>query len=337
MVKKRGGFPLHLFLSLLVSLLPGSDSAFAQTIQAERLAAIPPIVEEAIRAGQTPGAVVLIGQQGKTVFRRAFGRRAYAPQGEVMTLDTLFDIASLTKVVATTPALLQLMERGRLNLDDPVVKHWPRFRGYGKERITVRQLLTHYSGLRASLPIKKNWSDSDSALEKIASEKPLHPPDSRFLYSDMNFIILGELVQRISGKPFPEYCRDQVFHPLDMKNTLFLPPPSMHGRLAPTREDNLGKVHDPVALRMGGFAGHAGVFSTADDLGLFAQAILGGGVSAGQRVLSPRTVETHRANLMRKLGFRSQADLVRYAVGRGMVARVSLPGAAVPAPALPPV
>jgi len=292
MVKKRGGFPLHLFLSLLVSLLPGSDSAFAQTIQAERLAAIPPIVEEAIRAGQTPGAVVLIGQQGKTVFRRAFGRRAYAPQREAMTVDTLFDIASLTKVVATTPALLQLMERGRLNLDDPVVKHWPRFRGYGKERITVRQLLTHYSGLRASLPIKKNWSDSDSALEKIASEKPLHPPDSQFLYSDMNFIILGELVRRISGKPFPEYCRDQVFHPLDMKNTLFLPPPSMHGRLAPTREDNLGKVHDPVALRMGGFAGHAGVFSTADDLGLFAQAILGGGVSAGQRILSPHTVET---------------------------------------------
>ena len=291
-MKKRGVFALHLFLSLLVFFLPGSVSALAQTIQTEALAAISPIVEEAIREKRTPGAVVLIGHQGKIVFRQAFGHRAYALPGEAMTVDTLFDVASLTKVVATTPALLQLVESGRLSLDDPVVKHWPKFRGHDKERITVRQLLTHYSGLRGSLPLKKDWLGYDSALEKIAAEKPLHPPDSRFLYSDMNFIILGELVRRVSGKSLNAYCRDHVFQPLEMKNTLFLPPRSMHGRLAPTMEDNLGEVHDPVALRMGGFAGHAGVFSTADDLALFSQAILGGEASAGQRILSPQTVET---------------------------------------------
>jgi uncharacterized protein YbbC (DUF1343 family)/CubicO group peptidase (beta-lactamase class C family) len=291
-VKKGGVFALHLFLSLLIFFLPGSGWAFARIIQAESLAAISPIVEEAIRQEQTPGAVVLIGHQGKIVFRQAFGHRAYALPREAMTVDTLFDVASLTKVVATTPALLQLVETGKLNLDDPVVKHWPKFRGHGKEQITLRQLLTHYSGLRGSLPLKKDWSGYDSALEKIASEKPLHPPDSRFLYSDINFIILGELVRRVSGKTLSAYCRDHVFQPLDMKNTLFLPPKSMHSRLAPTMEDNLGEVHDPVALRVGGVAGHAGVFSTADDLALFAQSILGGGASTGQRILSPQTAET---------------------------------------------
>ncbi len=291
-MKKGGGFALHLFLSLLIFFLSWSDSAFAQTIQTEALAAISSIIGEAIRKGQTPGAVVLIGHQGKIVFRRAFGHRAYAFPGEAMTMDTLFDVASLTKVVATTPALLQLMESGRLSLDDPVIKYWPKFKGHDKERITVRQLLTHYSGLRGSLPLKRDWSGYDSALAIIAAEKPLHPPDSRFLYSDMNFIILGELVRRVSGKTLHAYCRDHVFHPLGMENTLFLPPRSMHGRLAPTMEDNLGEVHDPVALRMGGFAGHAGVFSTADDLAFFAEAILGGGASTCQRILSPQTVET---------------------------------------------
>ncbi len=290
-MKKRGRVFHHLFLCLLASCLIGPVPAFSQVLQPEQLSGISTIVEGAIRAGQIPGAVIVIGHQGKVVFRQAFGSRAYAPKREAMTLDTLFDIASLTKVVATTPALLQLVERGKLSLDDPVVKHWPKFKGHGKERITLRELLTHYSGLRAGLPLKKNWSGYDSALEKIAAEKPVHPPGSRFLYSDMNFIILGELVRRVSGQSLDAYCREHIFQPLDMKNTRFLPPRSLYGRLAPTMEDNLGEVHDPVALRMGGVAGHAGVFSTADDLGLFAQAILDGGSHASSRVLSPQAIE----------------------------------------------
>ncbi|NWF53284.1 MAG: DUF1343 domain-containing protein [Syntrophaceae bacterium] len=291
-MKKRGRFTRHLFLFSLFFLLPGSVTGYTQTIRTETLATISPIVEEAIRQGQTPGAVVLIGQREKIVFRQAFGNRTYGPQRAAMTVDTLFDLASLTKVVATAPALLQLVESGGLSLDDPVVKHWPDFRGYDKERITVRQLLTHYSGLRASLSLKKDWLGYESALEKIVAEKPLHPPDYRFLYSDINFIILGELVRRVSGKSLPAYCRDHIFQPLEMQNSFFLPPAPLYGRLAPAMEDHLGKVHDPVALRMGGFGGHAGVFSTADDLALFAQAILGEGLSAGKAILSPQTVQT---------------------------------------------
>jgi uncharacterized protein YbbC (DUF1343 family)/CubicO group peptidase (beta-lactamase class C family) len=290
-VKKRGVFALHLFLSLLIFLLLGSASAFSQTIQTERLAAISPIVEEAIRGGQTPGAVIRVGHQGKIVFRQAFGCRAYQPRDEPATPDTLFDTASLTKVIATTPALLQLVERGRLSLDDPVAKHWPKFRGHQKEQITIRQLMTHYSGFRASLPLKPNWSGYDAALKKIISEKLIHPPDSRFLYSDINFIILGELIRRISGQKLDVYCRRNIFEPLGMKDTLFNPPPSLFGRLALTKENQLGEVHDPTAHRMGGVAGHAGVFSTADDLAILAQALLDGGRFPGGQILSPRTVE----------------------------------------------
>ena len=290
-MKKRGGFPLYPLLSLLILLLPGLASAIPQTIQTERLEEISPIVEEAIRAGQIPGAVILVGHQGKTVFRQAFGCRAYQPRNEPTTPDTLFDIASLTKVVATTPALLQLVERGNLSLDDPVAKHWPKFRGHKKEQITPRQLMTHYSGFRASLPLKPDWSGYDAALKKITTEKLIHPPDSRFLYSDINFIILGELIRRISGQSLDVYCRRNVFEPLGMKDTLFNPPPSLFGRLAPTKENQPGEVHDPTAHRMGGVAGNAGVFSTADDLAILAQALLDGGRFSRGQILSPRTVE----------------------------------------------
>lgn len=290
-MKKRGGFPLFPLLSLLAFLLPGFATAIPQTIQTERLEAISPIVKEAIRGRQIPGAVILVGHQGKMVFRQAYGFRAYQSSNEPTTHDTLFDIASLTKVVATTPALLHLVERGKLSLDDPVSKHWPNFRGHDKEQITVRQLMTHYSGFRASLPLKPDWSGYDAALEKITQEKLIHPPDSRFLYSDINFIILGELIRRISGQSLDAYCRRNVFEPLGMKDTLFNPPPSLFGRLALTKENQLGEVHDPTAHRMGGVAGHAGVFSTADDLAILAQALLDGGRSPGGQILSPRSVQ----------------------------------------------
>ncbi len=290
-MKKRGGVPPYLLLFLLILLLPGLASAVPQTIQTERLEEISPIVEDAIRGGQTPGAVILVGHQGKTAFRQAFGCRTYEPRNEPTTPDTLFDIASLTKVVATTPALLQLVEKGTLSLDDPVVKHWPKFRGQKKEQITIRQLMTHYSGFQASLPLKPIWSGYDAALKKITAEKLIHPPDSLFLYSDINFIILGELIRRISGQSLDVYCRRNIFEPLGMKDTLFNPPPSLFGRLAPTKENQPGEVHDPTAHRMGGAAGHAGVFSTADDLAILAQALLDGGRFPGGQILSSRTVE----------------------------------------------
>ena len=257
----------------------------------EQLSSIPQVVEEAIRKGQTPGAVVIIGNQGKVVFRRAYGVLALDAQKLPTAPDTIFDIASLTKVVATTPAILQLVEKGKLSLDDPVSNYWPEFKTKNKKKITVRHLLTHYSGLRSGLPVKSGWSGYPGAIKKILEEKLESPPGTHFSYSDLNFIILGELIRRISGKPIDVYCRDHIFRPLGMKDTGFNPARSLHARLAPTIEIQNGEVHDPVARRMGGVAGHAGLFSTADDLAIFAQVLLAGGRSASAEILSPPMVE----------------------------------------------
>ncbi|MGE5839338.1 MAG: exo-beta-N-acetylmuramidase NamZ domain-containing protein, partial [Deltaproteobacteria bacterium] len=194
-------------------------------------------------------------------------------------------------------AVMQLVEMGKLNLEDPVVKYWPEFKGSGKEEITVRDLLTHYSGLRPALDRKPSWSGYDTALRMIEEEKPLCPPGKNFIYSDINFIILGELVWRLSGEPLNIYCAEHVFKPLGMEYTGFKPSTEFRPRIAPTEyQDGTGKmlwgeVHDPVANNMGGVAGHAGLFSTADDLAIFAQTILDGGRGKGARILSPSSVE----------------------------------------------
>ena len=255
------------------------------------------VVEEALRAGQVPGAVVLVGNQGKVVYRRAFGDQALVPQRLRMEPDTIFDLASLTKVVATTTAVMQLVERGKLRIDDPVTTYWPEFKGNGKERITVRHLLTHYSGLRDINNSQKRPA-YDATLKSIASGKPISAPGTRFQYSDVNFIILGEIIQRISGRPLDAYCDEFIFKPLEMKDTGFKPSPSLHDRIAPTQyqQGNSGKilwgeVHDSLSHSLGGVTGHAGLFSTADDLSIFCQMILDGGISRGVRILSPLTVE----------------------------------------------
>ena len=270
----------------------------AAGLSEEYLAAIDGIVEEAIRDGKTPGAVVLVGHRGQVVYHRAFGHRALEPKRHPMTVDTIFDLGSLTKVVATTPALLQLVERGKLRIDDPVAKYWPEFQAHGKGQITVRQLLTHYSGLPAELDRKTKWSGYKTALQKIVAESPIAPPGTHFLYSDVNFIILGELISRISGVPLDVYCECNIFIHLGMKDTSFKLPPNKRDRAALTqqKEEKSGKrlwweVHDPVAYRMGGVAGHAGLFSTAEDLAIFAQTLLEGGSAKNGRILSALMVE----------------------------------------------
>ncbi|NIO09148.1 MAG: serine hydrolase, partial [Deltaproteobacteria bacterium] len=245
-----------------------------------------------------PGAVVLIGNLGKVVYRQAFGHRAIEPEKLPMTVDTIFDVGSLTKVIATTTALMQLMEKGKLCIEDPVAKYWPEFKAKGKGEITVRELLTHCSGLRPGLNLKPKWSGYDTALKMILAEKPILPPGTRFVYSDINFIVLGELVRRVSGQPLDVYCAEHVFKPLGMKDTGFKPLPAQHGRIAPTQYRHgksgkmlWGEVHDPTAYEMGGVAGHAGLFSTADDLSVFAQTLLDGGSKTDVRILSQLTVE----------------------------------------------
>jgi uncharacterized protein YbbC (DUF1343 family)/CubicO group peptidase (beta-lactamase class C family) len=285
-----------ILVPLLLSLI--AASAFSQVLREEELVATSEMAEKAIQTGKIPGAVILIGNQGKVVYRHAFGFRELKPKKSAMTTETIFDMASLTKVVATSTAVMQLVDKGELNLDDPVAKYWPEFKANGKEQIKVRDLLTHYSGLRPALDSKPKWSGYDTALQMIEEEKPIFPPETNFIYSDINFIILGELVSRISGKPLDVYCDEQIFKPLGMKDTGFKPSSALRSRIAPTQYQYgsqgkmlWGEVHDPTAHSMGGVAGHAGLFSTADDLAIFAQMILDGGSREGVQILSPRMIE----------------------------------------------
>ena len=294
---------LAIFMFMLqaaVTCLPGACAAAnaVSDLSEAQLAPLASVIEEAIRAGRCPGAVILVGQQGTVVYRRAFGNRAVVPQKVPMTPDTIFDLASLTKVIATTTAVMQLVERGMLALEDPVADYWPEFKAHGKEAITVRELLTHYSGLRPDLDLKPEWSGYETALRMIMEETPVAVPGTRFIYSDINFETLGELVRRVSGQPLDIFCAQNIFQPLGMKDTFFSPPPAMRDRIAPTQYQNgergkmlWGEVHDPTAYNMGGVAGHAGLFSTADDLAIFAKMLLNGGTRAGVRVLSPLSVE----------------------------------------------
>jgi uncharacterized protein YbbC (DUF1343 family)/CubicO group peptidase (beta-lactamase class C family) len=243
--------------------------------------AIDSLMQQAIAKGNIPGGVVLIGHNGKVVYRKAFGMRSLEPTREAMTPDTIFDLASLTKCIATATSVMQLISEGRVRLNDPVATYLPEFAQNGKEDITVRELLTHFSGLPPDLDLKSSWQGRDSAFAMAMQIKPIYPPGTRFLYSDINFETLGFLVEKVTGMTLDDYANAKIFAPLGMKSTRFLPPAGWISRIAPTQYDEHGKmlrgvVHDPTARRMGGVAGHAGLFSTADDLAIFAQALLGG-------------------------------------------------------------
>jgi uncharacterized protein YbbC (DUF1343 family)/CubicO group peptidase (beta-lactamase class C family) len=284
-----------------VSVRAQQTPSAVSDLSQEKLEGIPAVVEDAIRRKETPGAVVLIGHRGKVVYRKAFGRRATEPKDLPMTPDTIFDLASLTKVIATTTAVMQLFEQGKIRLDDPVTAYWPEFGANGKEYLTIRELMTHYSGLPPDLDLKAPWSGYETAMRKIIEAQPIVPPGTKFLYSDINFETMGELVRRISGEPLDAYCATHIFRPLGMKDTFFRPletHPGERSRIAPTQHQFgttgkilWGEVHDPTSYRMGGVAGHAGLFSTADDLATFAQMLLNGGSYEGVRILSPLTVE----------------------------------------------
>jgi uncharacterized protein YbbC (DUF1343 family)/CubicO group peptidase (beta-lactamase class C family) len=280
-------------LVAIVLLCSRAVAAFALEAPSA-LEGIAPIVEAEIRAGAAPGAVVLVGHAGQVVYRRAFGERVVEPAREPMRPDTVFDLASLTKVVATTTAVMQLVELGKLDLDSRAARYWPAFAARGKAPITVRQLLTHSSGLAPDLDLGGRWSGYRAAMRRIVAERPIHAPGTRALYSDVNFEVLGELVRRVSGSSLETYCSANVFGPLGMNDTTFRPSGNALARAAPTeRIDGVlrwGMVHDPTAYRMGGVAGHAGLFSTADDLARFAQMILDGGSRDGRRILRPQTV-----------------------------------------------
>ena len=280
-------------ITLLVSLASSPLMAAAKDAgpPSDRLGLLDAIVQSAIADGQMPGAVLLVGHDGQVVYRRAFGERSLEPKREPMTVDTIFDLASLTKVVATTTAVMQLVEHGKVRLNDPVEKYIPEFAQNDKEDITVRELLTHLSGLPEDLDLTQPWEGRETGYRMAFAEKTAYPPGSRFLYSDINFITLGALVERVTDTTLDAYCAKNIFAPLLMTHTRFVPPAAWRPQIAPTQYDEnekmlRGVVHDPTARRMGGVAGHAGLFSTADDLSRFAQALLN-----GSKILSPLTVE----------------------------------------------
>ena len=286
--------------------LPTAEPA-AVGMSAERLAFIDRAVAEAIEQKKTPGAVVLVARRGHVVWRRAYGARSLVPTREAMTTDTVFDVASLTKVVATATSVMILVERGQVRVNDSVTQHIPELKGAGRERVTIEHLLTHRSGYAPDFDLGEQWEGREEMLKRLYAEPLRAAPGSRFVYSDIGLIALGEVVRRASGMPLEEFARKNIYEPLGMRETMFRPPASLWPRVAPTETvrgarsylggagDPMpqgsrvlrGEVHDPTANRMYGVAGHAGLFSTADDLAVYCQMILGNGEYKGARVLSP--------------------------------------------------
>jgi uncharacterized protein YbbC (DUF1343 family)/CubicO group peptidase (beta-lactamase class C family) len=289
-------------IPLLLTLLAASPSARKPAVQPpahapssrasiagfdlRRLERVDALINAAIAEQKLPGAVVLVGRGERTVYQKAYGRRAVTPQAEPMTLDTIFDLASLTKVVATATSVMILIEDGKIRLNDRVSTFIPDFARYGKDAITVRHLLTHVSGLRPDVDLAEPWEGEDTAIALAIEEVPVAAPGERFIYSDINFVVLGEIVRRISGQRLDAFARARIFDPLGMRETMFNPREPLLARVSPT--DNLrGVVHDPTARRMGGVAGHAGLFGTAADLARFCRMILNGGSLGAARILSP--------------------------------------------------
>jgi uncharacterized protein YbbC (DUF1343 family)/CubicO group peptidase (beta-lactamase class C family) len=296
------------FLTAVFALQPLCETASSCTLDGcldeDRLAAIDELVQQAIRAHQLPGAVVVVGRHDRIYYRKALGNRALAPAVEPMTVDTIFDLASLTKVVATTTSIMQLVDRGRIGLKNFAAEYIPEFARNGKSQITIFDLLTHTSGLKPGLDPAQPWQGYDGAVAAAMDQVPVASAGERFIYSDINFIVLGEIVRRVGGLRLDQFAARNTFEPLGMQDTGFNPPTDLRTRIAPTQRCSpqagpcggpgrsmlRGLVHDPTARRMGGIAGHAGLFSTADDLATFCRMLLAGGGNGSLQILSPQSV-----------------------------------------------
>ena len=247
----------------------------------ERLACIDQLVTKHIAQGRMPGCVVTVGRCGKVVFQKAYGHRQLKPRKHPMTVDTVFDLASLTKPIATAASIMVLIDRGQLRLGDRVAMHIPEFGQNGKDQITVQQLLTHVGGLIADNAMDDYRGAVADAWKQIWKVQLIAKPGERFIYSDVGFIVLAELVKKISGQNVDEFSRQNIFDPLGMNDTGYLPHESLRKRAATTEQRDgkwmQGEVHDPRAHALGGIAGHAGLFSTSDDLAIYSQMMLSHG------------------------------------------------------------
>jgi len=335
-------FAIFLLLTAHCSLLTAQSLPLAapQTVgmSAEKLNQIDSLVARDIADKKLPGAVVLVGHKGKIVFRKAYGNRSLVPTVEKMTVDTIFDAASLTKPIATATSIMILVERGQIRLNDTIGKFIPEIQDENAKRVTIQQLLTHVSGYQPDFDLREKWTGRDGMLQALYKEKLRQPAGTKFVYSDIGFIVLGEIIERVSKESLEIYAFKNAFEIIKVQNTRFLQPGllfrqafggnSFIGPPNPAWEINLktedlikkiaptenikgqnnylgakfegdektgnqmlrGQVHDPTAFRMGGIAGHAGLFSTADNLARFCQMLLNGGILDGKRILSSNTI-----------------------------------------------
>jgi CubicO group peptidase (beta-lactamase class C family) len=282
----------YLILAAASFILPAQ--LIASSFRADKLSEMDAAINDAIARHQCPGGVLWL-EHNREIYKKAYGSRALAPASEPMTEDTIFDAASLTKVVATTPSVMLLIERGQVKLDELVCSYIPEFKGEGRELITIRELMTHTSGLPEDIETKTDWHGEAEAIKKACGEKLRTPPGTSFKYSDINFILLGEIVQRVTQKPLEVFVQREIFRPLKMNNTGYLPSAEKLPRIAPTEVVDgkpwRGVVHDPTARHMGGVAGHAGLFITAADLARYARMLLNLDELDGVRILKPETVK----------------------------------------------
>jgi CubicO group peptidase (beta-lactamase class C family) len=249
--------------------------------------------------------VAAVGREGALVYLKPVGRLTYEPDALPVQADTIYDLASLTKVVLTTTMAMILVDEGKLDVNKPVSAFLPGFRGVGKEKVTVAHLLTHSSGMDWWAPLFKEIKGKEAYLQRVQAMPLVFEPGTKSVYSDLGLILLGEILERVAGQDLESFGRDRIFGPLGMKDTLYRPGPDRLPRIAPTENDPWrgrllrGEVHDENAYALGGVAPHAGLFSTARDLARFAQMLVNGGVFEHQRIVSRETVErfTRRAGI----------------------------------------
>lgn len=318
------GFLGGLFLTFIWTLILASCSPMPiyppvsqmPKLDRQKFPEIDTAIESFIAQRQMPGAVFWLERQGKSgdeSYQKAYGKFSYEADAASITLNTIFDAASLTKVIATAPAVMLLIEQGKVTLDAPLIQFFPECGGGGKEAITIRHLLTHTSGLPAGIPATladgSVWQGQAAALKLACSQIVTHAPGTLFRYSDVNFILLGQLVQRVSGQPLNEFVEQKIYNPLGMRHTGYLPLKKFAvSANAPTQkrmavgaekvihsdllQDEIlqGIVHDPTARRISGVAGHAGLFTTVFDLARFARMMVNEGELDGVRVLSRESV-----------------------------------------------
>ena len=269
-------------------------------------------INKAIKESKIPGAVLWI-EKDNNLYHQKYGKKCLTPALNSMEKDTIFDAASLTKVMATAPSIMILVEEGKLSINDPVTKHLPKFKGVQKNKITIKQLLTHTSGLPPVLPLKPEWKGYEQAMNLCCSAEIRKTPGRHFRYSDVNYIILGEIVKRTSGLSLKSFSHKKIFAQLGMKDTGFTPKKTKIHRIAPTTKEKgkliHGVVHDPTARAMGGVAGHAGLFTTANDLAKFCRMIVNDGFGEDKRILKKQTI-----GVMTK----SQTSIFLHKVRRGL-------------------